>query len=302
MDQPNFAAITPLLHASRVEGDVLVCTFRCPLSGDTFEGRASLRGDDGADEVTGGFADGMLPGLRYRMGTLIRRWLGGRRDPASAGEGADRTEAAVIAAFHSVEPGLVWDASRGQWISARVAVGIVPEFVRQVAEFPVEARYDQLILARMLAEIASADGSLAGEERALLEAFIPGDLVTVDEVVLGPRLTAPELMETSSPGVRETLLMIAWAVALTDEALDPAEEQRLRELAEGLGLSAASAAELRHYAEVFVVDQALARVWPGGGYDPARWEEVHDLALAMGLDEETFSRIDLRFRRRNGLG
>lgn len=97
------------------------------------------------------------------------------------------------------------------------------------------------------------------------------------------------------------MLMVAWAVALTDEDLSPQEELRLAEYAAGLGIAPAQAVKLKLAAQVYLVDQALSRAYPGGQRDQALHAEVMSMAQRIGLDATDAERVDIRFRKRYGL-
>ena len=301
MTQVSYETISPIVLRTSVAGGRLTAVFRCPISGDTFEATVPLKGEGDSDASPFSGAP-----LRAAMSRFLRGVFRGESQEVEATETQealteDEREQAVLRAFNAVSNRFVWDASQEHWLSARVAVGVVPEFTRQLAEFPLETRFDRVILARMLVEIAAADGTLAAEEQAFLNGFLPPELGTLDELRGRPHLTALELRETTNGPERETLLMVAWAIALTDEELADEEALCLASFAKGLGLSDTLSLELRHYAEVFVIDQALDRVWLRGGFDTQAFGEVKLLATQFGLNDAAFATIDIRHRRRHGL-
>ena len=72
-------------------------------------------------------------------------------------------------------------------------------------------------------------------------------------------------------------------MACTDNELAPAEAERLAQHAKGLSISESRAAELKTFAQAFVIDSATA------------------FAAAIGLDADTAERVEIRYRKRNGL-
>lgn len=305
MSEITWASVEPLLHRVEVVGGAVNATFRCPLSGDTFQAVATVPAPGGEG---GGEARASLgASVRLAVGRLLLGVLGSSRGAGAAAAISparplteEERRAGILAAFAQVAPRFVWDGAEGRWVSARAAVGIVPEFIRQLGEFPPSRRYEQVILARMVVEVAAADGALTAGEESLMGAFIPQELGTFADLLQRPRLTALELRETLPGGVRETLLMVAWAAALVDTRLADAEQARLDALAAGLGLDLEQRREARHNAEVYLVDQALDRAWEGGRLDEAALTEVRALAASFGLDGAAFEAVEARHRRRHG--
>ncbi|HWN67227.1 MAG TPA: hypothetical protein VNM90_06280, partial [Haliangium sp.] len=201
----------------------------------------------------------------------------------------------------SVADRFVWDAAQSRYIAAQAGGEVITGFMRQLVDAPATTRYDRLVSVRMLTEIASADGQLGTDENMFLSGFITPDLGTVEELWRTPRLSNAELAETSEGPVRETMLMLAWAVAWTDEQLAPEEEARLREYATALAVPAPRMAELQSHVRNYLLDQALARAYGGGRRDPAAHAEAMAFARRLGMDDTTAERADIRFRKRNGL-
>jgi uncharacterized tellurite resistance protein B-like protein len=199
----------------------------------------------------------------------------------------------VLRAFQGVSERFAWDGRR--WVSAESLAETQTEFARQLGALKLTSPYDRSVLARMLMEVAQADGRITAEERELLGRFVAADVGEGRAP-----LSRAELSETS-PGAREAALMIAWAVALADSELSDAEREKLGAHAAGLGISGERAAVLKGYAQAFLVDQALAQVYAGGRRDEAAYREVMELARRLGLGAEEAERVDIRYRKRNGV-
>src|SRR5690606_20744051 len=162
---------------------------------------------------------------------------------------------AVERAFQAVADRFVWDAQQGRYIAAQAGGDAITDFMRQLQSAPATSRYDRMVAARMLVEIAAADGQLGEEERAFVAGFVTPDLGTVDELWRAPRLSEAELAETSQGAVRETMLMLAWAVAWSDDELAPEEEARLREYASALSIAAPRVTEIQGWVGGYLLDQ-----------------------------------------------
>ncbi len=319
MPEVTHESIKPMIESANQEGAMMKCVFKCPVSGTAIPGSAMIQKSKSLGDVAkSSIKRSMMWRLRSAVSRTVRSALGGGM---LGGLGADVTraavsgatgnaaqsfsdeekQAAVVAAFESVSSQFVWEGKNNRWISAATAGEILTDFAKQLNAAPVTQKYDKGVMARMLVEIAQADGHLADEEKTFLADFITPDLGSIDELSKRAKLSAAELAECSQGTSRETMLMIAWALACTDKDLDPAEAARLGEQAAGLGLDEGRAGELKIYAQAFVIDQAMDSAYPGGRLDEGAKAEVLSFANAIGLDQSAAERVEIRYRKRNGL-
>lgn len=318
MSQISFELVQPLIAQANQQGSTMHVTFRCPVSGHTVESRGHLQAANTmGSRVAQSAKRSVLWSLRSSLSRAIRSSLGygiAGRVAADAASGAINTsgsgqqsyseadrQAAMVRAFESVANQFVWDAQNNRYVSAQAAGVVMTDFMQQLGKAPVTAPYDRKVLARMLTEIACADGSVGEDERYFLSGFITPDIGTVDALAEMQRLSPTELSETAQGAPRDTMLMLAWAVAFTDEELSPEEEARLGEYAGSLGIAAERAAQLKQYSQIYLVDQALNGAYAGGQRNDAVHAEVMAMASRIGLDASEAERVDIRFRKRYGL-
>lgn len=318
MSQITYDMIEPLIASSNESGSSMHVVFRCPVSAQTVEARGLLQAANTLGNRAAESAKrSVLHGLRNALSRSIRRAFGyglaGQvatdvtrgAVSSSGGSGASYSDTdrkqAIVRAFESVSNQFVWDSANSRYIGAQSAGQVMTDFMQQLETAPVTSPYDQGVLARMLTEIACADGTVADEERVFLASFIPSQVGTVDSLAGMQRLSPAELAETTQGKPRETMYMLTWAVALTDEDLAPQEEARIGEFAQGLGVTSERAAQLRQFAQVYLVDHALGRAYPGGQRDQETHDEVMAMARRIGLDATEAERVDIRFRKRYGL-
>lgn len=317
MSQSIYETIQPLIAHAEQQGSTMRVVFRCPVSGYETEASAGMRqGSSMGSRVSGSLKRSLMWSVRNVIASAVRSAFGhgivgsvlanSSREAIQAGEeklrySEDDQRDAVERAFQSVSDRFLWDAAQGRYIAAQAGGEVITGFMRQLVDAPATSRYDRLVAARMLTEIAAADGQLRQDEHMFLAGFITPDLGAVDDLSRNPRLSAAELAETSEGPVRDTLLMLAWAVAWTDDQLAPEEEARLREYATALAVPAARLAELQGHVRTYLLDQALARAYSGGRLDAAAHAEAMEFARRLGLDATTAERADIRFRKRNGL-
>jgi hypothetical protein len=341
MSQSLYEAIQPLIAHAEQQGSTMRVVFRCPVSGYQTEASAGLRQGGSMDNpVSSTLERSLMWGVRSLIASAVRSAFGygivgsmlritsyvrqldvrsasnpdlagtalesASREALPAGEetlrySEDDQRDAIERAFQAVADRFLWDAEEGRYIAAQAGGGVITGFMRQLVDAPATTRYDRLVFARMLSQVAAANRQLGPDEHMFLAGFITPDLGTIEELWRAPPLSTAELVETSEGPVRETMLMLAWAVAWTDEQLAPEEDARLREYAITLAVPMPRLAELQGHVRDYLLEQALGRAYGGGRRDAAAHAEAMAFARRLGLDAITAERVDIRFRKRNGL-
>lgn len=311
----TYDLLRPLIANEHASGASVSVTFRCPLSGT--EVRSSSYMQPGvssrAKQVV---ASSVSYSIRSGIASAVRSMVGGgvvghavsgavyAAMPSGSGyrphsfSDNDRRQA-VVDAFQKVQGQFVWDEQHGTFVSAAARREEQPAFSRQVEKGGPSSGWDQAILARVLAEVIGGDGRVGDDERQWFAAFA-GSESSLDSLLQRPPVTAAELQETS-PGARENLLMLAWAVAYSDTDLDPREVERIHEVSRGLRIPSARSAELAAMAREYVVDQALEAVYANGWPPREHLQWVADLASRVGMDPGTLAQLDARCRKRRGV-
>jgi tellurite resistance protein len=317
MSEITYQELSGLIAHQEVKGSRVEVTFRCPKTGVSQTSTAGIqRGRDLGNLAVSGVKQELWRSLRNGIMRAISSLLGGgmmgrvgrqvgNEVVRNAGQGARHTgadvENAVVAAFVRVQnqfrrEGSGWVAAHGQVTQEEVDTG----FHAQLRGAPIQERYDQGVLARVMVEIAKGDGALSGEEQNMVAAFVDPSLGTIDQLATRPPLSNVELSETT-PAARDTILMLGWALALSDSSLAPNEAARLESLAAGLGIAAERAAALKGYSQAFLVDQALDVAYRSGARDAAAHQHAMQIAAAIGLDAESAERADVRYRKARGI-
>lgn len=185
-------------------------------------------------------------------------------------------------AFEKIQPRL--KLVSGRWVRAYQDEHPSEFFDRQLRANPIVEAYDIDILVRVLLEVSRSDSDLRVEERAFLEEIV-SDVSTIDRLSQAPNLTVAELAETSSVEVRETILMLAWAMAYADGRLDYEEMARLSQLCRGFMLPEKRVRELQMASKLFLLDrhfQTLKTHIRG----PGLREDFEKKAQEWGLDDQ----------------
>jgi len=319
MPQPTHDNIAPLIADLSSSGRSVRVVFRCPVSGDQVNASHAVSGKPAASSQLMNTAKrSMMYSLQRTLSTTIRDVFGynmvgrmasdvARSAVQTAAQGTSRNTLsaaeqrdAALEAFKTVSSRFVWDNSRGHWISTKAATELLSPFERQLGAHPVSHGYDRTVLARMLVEVARADGRLSNEESSWLTDFIAPDLGSVRDLAARPPLTGPELGETSAGGPRQTMLMVAWTLALTDEHFDEQERTILQHFAKGLQLNTSQAKAARAAAQGYILDQILERMFTWGGHDATAREQLMSLASRLGMSPQEAQVAEARYQRRKG--
>lgn len=112
------------------------------------------------------------------------------------------------------------------------------------------------MLVRVLLEVSRSDSECRAEEKAFLEEMVT-DNALVARLQKAPRITVAELAEVSSVQVKQTVLMLAWAMAYADGRLDLQEMNRLTHLCRGFMLPEPRVRELQLAAKLSLLDRYL---------------------------------------------
>lgn len=163
-------------------------------------------------------------------------------------------------------------------------------FENQLSKAPVENSFDKEITARILVELANADGKVSREEKNFLGEIIPAELGTINDLLERDPVSQIECEEVSEP-VKETIFMLAWTVALSDFSIEPEEVEILSEYAEMLGLRSDKQEDLIRAAKYNmlenVIDTSTVRA------------ELFDLAKKLELSNDEAERCLIDLKKRN---
>lgn len=316
MNPMSYQAITPLIVDLNVQGRSVNVVFQCPLSGEKKSARqhVSQKRTMGS-QIQKSVQRNTMYAVQNMLSQVIRSVFGynmiGRvasdvtRQTVYSANNAVRNslsksekEQAVINAFQSVSRQFTWDKANQRWISAKVAKDSLSPFEQQQQQFPVSHPYDLQILSRMLVEIANSDGRISREEGEWLMNMLDPNHGSIDTILSRPRLTPAELQQTSKGAVRETMLMLVWALALCDEEFAVQEKQLLQNFASSLGLSASQTRAIQKRAQMYILDNAMETMFSWGGHDNFARQNVLGLAQRIGLSQNDALEAEAQFQRR----
>ena len=211
----------------------------------------------------------------------VKAVLGQRVDEAALS--SEEKATLTCLAFEKVRPRL--KQSGDKWVRAQKDQHPGEFFDQQLRANPIVEKYDIEVLVRVLLEVSRSDSELRTEERAFLEEIVH-DEATIKRLSKAPRITVAELAEATSVPVKETILMLAWAMAYADGRLDTEEMNRLNQLCRGFMLPEKRVRELQMAAKLFLLDRHFQALKDQKVSLETLKEEFDERAKRWGLDEQ----------------
>jgi uncharacterized tellurite resistance protein B-like protein len=321
MGEITYDQVKTVLTSSKVRGSVMHCAFTCPATGTVVESSAPIRKEEGGamKKAARAGAERAKRGLFYRLRSQVVRAVAGAVGGGLAGSVAREAamgatagigtgpsfskaekHAAVVDAFEKVKGRFAWDADAGAFHAVEGAGAAGSAFASRLAASPVTGKFEREVLARALVSLAAADGHLDEEETEFMASFVDEETGTVDEILEMGLPNAAEFQGIDDKAVRANVLMVAWALAMADEELDPAEAERLGTMAEEMDLSVEEAKQARADAMAYVFEQALDQAYEDGKRDPEFHAAAMELAGQIGMTPEEAQKADVAYRKRTG--
>ena len=238
-----YDSISHLVRAVRVEPDLIDFEF-CSDCGELEQTVSVARQQ--AERPSGRSGIALGGWVRSR----VRRLLGHDESPETLSHEEKATLTCL--AFQQLRPRL--KLVNGRWVRAHKEEHPNEYFERQLRANPIVHDYDIDVLVRVLLEVSRSDSELRTEEKAFLREIVSGE-ATIDRLSKAPRITGAELAETTSVPVKETVLMLAWAMAYADGHLDYQEMVNLNQLCRGFMLPEKRVRELQMASKLFLLDR-----------------------------------------------
>jgi uncharacterized membrane protein YebE (DUF533 family) len=291
MAKTTFSVIEPLIESQKVLAGAVAVSFACHGSTRSVRAQAII---------------GKVSPARVSVWTKIHRsMMAALADTLQPGANGDPklnfrredVQAAIVAAFESIRTSFRWDEEERRWFESSTEAS---SFQARLRDMPVNDPYDQSVLVRTLIELSKSDGMVSTEELLFISDFIHPGIGSLEAMIQMDSLS-PEELKRTSPRARPSIVMLAWACALSDEHLDAAETARIEELATAFGISATESDQLRIDAQQFLLRQALSCAYVDGERDEEAYAEVTFAAERMGVDAEAARELDELFRQEMGL-
>lgn len=305
----TYKMIEPLIAFHEQDSRSIYVEFALPGSDEIFESRASIKkSKDVGTKVKRQVANIATRAGRMQASRLIRGAVGGGIIGRVASQSfntasreyqpgqeftEDEIEAAFIDAFRRVEKNFHYDEASGEWFKATDPPPPPPKspFEELISAHPIVDPHDKNVFGRIMAELAYADGTVKPDEAALFKEIIPHDQPSLDVLAKADPVSKIE-GEMVTTGVKSTIYMFAWVIALIDLHCDPVEEELLMEYADVFGLPETRREELIKMAKYFVLERNIDPDIPR--------EDLFTYADKIRLTHDDAERCRIQYKRRVG--
>ncbi len=296
----TYEHIKPYILEEKVQGSKVFAKFQ--VDDQIFESTGAIKTDtsDGKQRVTRMVKNTAIGRLRSTVLQVLRRAVGGgfagtaismagnevvRQGTDGIKHSRKDREKAVVAAFEKITTDITYEG--GRW---RLATEF-SEFEKLIRRQPLTKAYDKKILARMLVEMARADGTIEKEEKAFFDDFLNEETGQLRDLMRAPAISMVECEEVNKEA-RENVFMIVAAVALTDNEFSEEEKQKLDEYSQMFDFRVEKHEELLRYAQDYTIE---AYIRANGKMSR---DEIYAFADKIGMERSEAERTQIRLEKR----
>lgn len=296
----TYEAIKPYILEEKIQGSKVFCKFQ--VDNQVFEsiGIIRINTSDGKERVTRMVKNTAVGRLRSTILQVLRRAVGGgfvgtavsmagneivRQGTDGIKHSRKDKENAVVEAFEKITTEITYEG--GRW---RLATEF-SEFEKLIRRQPLTKAYDKKILARMLVEMARADGTIEKEEKAFFDDFLTEETGGLRDLMRAPAISVVECEEVNNEA-RENVFMIVAAVALTDNEFADEEKQKLEEYSQMFDFKDEKHEELLRYAQDYTIE---AYIRANGNMSR---DEIYAFADKIGMERGEAERTQIRLEKR----
>lgn len=299
----TYSSIKSIIQEERFEGGKVYCTFK--IEGEIFEETGFVKSENkGAAKVTRMVKTTAIGRMRSVVLRVLRKAVGGgfagtmvsmggaeaiRQQTDGAQFSRADKEKAIVAAFQKVLKNgeVYYDDEQQKWrVSKELSA-----FEKRIQRHPLTIPYDKKILARMLVEMARADGSIAAEEKEFFENFLNEDTGSLGQLMRAPSVSVVECEEVSEEA-QKTVFMIVAAVAITDHDFDDSERQKLMEYSEMFDFKDDKRDELLLMAQDYTIETYVK------AKGELTREDLYAFADRIGMKRDDAERAQIRLEKR----
>jgi len=298
----TYQSIKPYVGGEKIEGSKIICEFI--VDGQSFESLEYLKADskDGKARITRMVKTTAIGRARSMVLQVLRRAVGGgfagtaasmvgaeamRQGTESVRYSSKEKEQAIVRAFKKIMHEFTYEG--GKW---RLATEF-SEFEKLIKRNPFTKAYDKKILARMLVEMARADGTIEAAEKEFFNDFLTAETGLLKDLMRAPSISIVECEEVSKEA-KENLFMIVAAVALTDNEFADEEQLKLEEYAQMFEFPDAKYEELLRYAQDYTIETYIK------SKGAMSRDDIYAFADQIGMDRGEAERTQIRLEKRIG--
>lgn len=296
----TYESIKPYIVEERVDGSKMACKFQ--VENETFEAKAPMKSNNnqGSARVVKMVRNTAIGRMRSVVLRVLRSAVGGgfagtavsmvgsevsRQGTETIRFSRKEKEEAVVRAFEKISMELTFEG--GRWRLAKE----FSDFEKLIRRSPLTKAYDKKILARMLVEMANADGTIEKEEKAFFDEFLTEETGSLRDLMRAPAISMVECEEVTKEA-RENVFMIVAAVALSDNEFAEEERQKLNEYSQMFDFHPDKEEELLRYAQDYTIEMYIR------ANGVMSRDEIYAFADKIGMERGEAERTQIRLEKR----
>ncbi len=197
---------------------------------------------------------------------------------------------AAVMAFKQVSNRFIWNDSIQRWAYAEVDQNI-SNFEDFLKKNQIKDEHHKRILIRLLASIASSDNNISKEEKEFLADFFKVNESDLNKIIKEGPPSIRDLQDVHPISIRETMIMIAWSIAMTDEDVNESERFSIGFYAGTMGISRIRTDELKNMSAHFVLEKSAESIRTDTRINPMDINQelnkrLFDIADQIGYTDE----------------
>lgn len=162
------------------------------------------------------------------------------------------------------------------------------DFQGQLKKHPIRNLFEQDILARVLVMVARADGRISEDERNLISDILPKKVGTISDIAERGEVSSVEADELDS-GVKKSIMLLSYSVALVDFDLSRNESEKLVEIATLFGFEHHDIVAIERLAKYETLSSVM---------DPyMSKDQLYEAADGMELSRDEAERMLIQFKK-----
>lgn len=177
--------------------------------------------------------------------------------------------------------------------------GSAEAFGLLVARTRIERRADRDTLARMLAQVAAADGHISADQRRFFGVFTDRSEDDIDRLADTAPVSAAELARVS-PDVQQAALAFAAAMAFATGRYLPAEADLVWRYAEVFGIDPDARIATEDMARAWLLEEQMEHLYRLGHPAEEAYAAFLETAAALGIEPDVLEQMETEFLWRKG--
>jgi hypothetical protein len=273
LEQLNFTNVKPLLQSYTLDGDLILCIFKCLKTGQKFAAMTHIPSTIN-EPIFRGSEESAFSNIRHSITRIFQKIINGKFgsrvfdnekffDEKAILKGSphiyseEAINGGIVRSFSSINSHFAWDNQENCWVALPSYSLREYGFERILREGRPENDSEKEFLSKVLLLVAGADETLKEIEKLFLFDFIFPVPKDISEITLPNGITKSECDQHKRFEFKKAVILCAWSIALTDRELDTREADFIVDIGRKLQLDELLVMNLCETAGKFVLVKYL---------------------------------------------